>query len=57
MSSEANVAMKAGLEDVVAGTSAISYIDGNIGKLVYCGYNIHDLAVSPALEAARPPSP
>src|SRR5262245_52528064 len=44
MSSDANVATKAGLEDIVAGTSAISYIDGNIGKLIYSGYNIHDLA-------------
>jgi citrate synthase len=50
MSSDANVATKAGLEDIVAGTSAISYIDGNIGKLVYSGYNIHDLAVHSTFE-------
>jgi citrate synthase len=43
MSNEANAA-KAGLEGAVAASSSISYIDGNIGKLVYCGYNIHDLA-------------
>jgi citrate synthase len=43
MSGEAN-ATKAGLEGIVAASSTVSYIDGNIGKLVYCGYNIHDLA-------------
>ncbi len=43
MSNEAN-AVKAGLEGAVAASSSISYIDGNIGKLIYCGYNIHDLA-------------
>src|ERR1700753_2817999 len=35
---------KAGLEDVVATTSAICYIDGDRGVLAYCGYDIHDLA-------------
>lgn len=35
---------KAGLEDVVAGESAICYIDGDRGVLSYCGYDIHDLA-------------
>jgi citrate synthase len=43
MSNEAN-AVKAGLEGAVAASSSISYIDGNIGKLIYSGYNIHDLA-------------
>jgi citrate synthase len=43
MSNEAN-AVKAGLEGAVAASSSISYIDGNIGKLIYGGYNIHDLA-------------
>ena len=43
MSGEAN-ATKAGLEGIVAASSTVSYIDGNIGKLVYCGYNIHELA-------------
>jgi citrate synthase len=43
MSGEAN-ATKAGLEGVVAASSTVSYIDGNIGKLIYGGYNIHDLA-------------
>jgi citrate synthase len=35
---------KAGLEDVVATTSAICYLDGDKGVLAYCGYDIHDLA-------------
>jgi len=40
----APVKPKAGLEDVVAGESAICYIDGERGVLSYCGYDIHDLA-------------
>lgn len=43
MSSEANVA-KAGLEGVVAAQSAISDVNGQEGRLIYCGYDIHDLA-------------
>jgi citrate synthase len=35
---------KAGLEDVVAGDSAICYLDGDRGVLAYQGYDIHDLA-------------
>jgi 2-methylcitrate synthase len=35
---------KAGLEDVVATTSAICYLDGGRGVLAYCGCDIHDLA-------------
>jgi citrate synthase len=35
---------KAGLEDVVAGESAICYLDGDRGVLAYEGYDIHDLA-------------
>jgi citrate synthase len=35
---------KAGLEDVVAGESAICYLDGDRGVLAYFGYDIHDLA-------------
>ena len=33
-----------GLEDVIAGTSAICYIDGKNGILAYRGIDIHDLA-------------
>ena len=35
---------KAGLEDVVATSSSICYIDGDRGILSYRGYDIHDLA-------------
>src|SRR6476646_10808016 len=35
---------KAGLEDVVAATSSICYLDGTRGVLAYYGYDIHDLA-------------
>ena len=34
---------KAGLEDVVAASSAICYLDGDRGVLAYYGYDIHDL--------------
>ena len=35
---------KAGLEDTVATSSAICYLDGDRGVLAYAGYDIHDLA-------------
>jgi citrate synthase len=35
---------KAGLEDTVATSSAICFIDGDRGVLSYCGYDIHELA-------------
>jgi citrate synthase len=38
------VSAKAGLEDVVAGESAICYLDGARGVLAYHGWDIHDLA-------------
>lgn len=38
------VPAKGGLEDVVATSSAICYLDGDRGVLAYCGYDIHDLA-------------
>ncbi len=34
---------KAGLEDIIAGTSSICYLDGKNGVLAYYGYDIHDL--------------
>jgi citrate synthase len=37
-------ATKAGLEDTIATSSAICYLDGDRGVLAYCGYDIHDLA-------------
>src|SRR5512141_2115860 len=41
---------KAGLEDVVAASSAICYLDGNRGVLAYFGYDIHDLARGASFE-------
>lgn len=35
---------RAGLEDVVAASSAICYLDGERGVLAYFGWDIHDLA-------------
>lgn len=49
MSSEANVA-KAGLEGVVAAQSSISDVNGEEGKLIYAGYDIHDLAQQATFE-------
>jgi citrate synthase len=43
MPGEANVA-KAGLEGIVAAESRISDVNGDEGKLIYAGYDIHDLA-------------
>ena len=43
-------AAKAGLEDVVATSSAICYIDGARGVLAYRGYDIHDLAAHATFE-------
>jgi citrate synthase len=39
-----DVKPKGGLEDVVATTSAICFLDGERGVLAYRGYDIHDLA-------------
>ncbi len=36
--------IKRGLKDVVFDTSEASFVDGQAGKLLYRGYNIHDLA-------------
>ena len=41
---------KGGLEDVVAATSAICYLDGDRGVLAYYGYDIHDLARATSFE-------
>ena len=41
---------KAGLEGVVAATTAISYVDGQAGRLIYRGYDIHDLAHATTFE-------
>ena len=39
-----------GLEGVVAATTALSKVDGTAGKLIYRGYNIHDLAGKASFE-------
>jgi citrate synthase len=41
---------KSGLEDIVATSSAICYLDGDRGILAYCGYDIHDLAEKATFE-------
>lgn len=41
---------RGGLEDVVAATSGICYIDGDRGVLSYRGYDIHDLAQHASFE-------
>jgi citrate synthase len=41
---------KAGLEDAVATSSSICYLDGDRGVLAYCGYDIHDLATYSTFE-------
>ena len=41
---------RGGLEDVVAATSAICYLDGDRGVLAYYGYDIHDLARGASFE-------
>lgn len=43
MSSDAN-AVKAGLEGIIAGESSLSDVNGQEGRLIYAGYDIHDLA-------------
>ena len=48
--STAEAKPKAGLEDVVAATSAICYLDGSRGVLAYYGYDIHDLARGASFE-------
>src|SRR5271170_6471953 len=42
--------IKAGLEDVVAATSAICDVNGLEGRLIYQGYDIHDLAQHSSFE-------
>jgi citrate synthase len=41
---------KGGLEDVVATSSSICFIDGDRGVLAYRGYDIHDLATHASFE-------
>ena len=46
----ADAVAKAGLEDVVATSSRICFLDGDRGVLAYCGYDIHDLARNATFE-------
>ena len=39
-----------GLKDVYFDTTQASFIDGQVGKLLYRGYNIHDLAEKSTFE-------
>jgi citrate synthase len=41
---------KSGLEDVVVATSGICFIDGDRGRLLYRGYDIHDLVAHSTFE-------
>src|SRR5437016_7527926 len=41
---------KGGLEGVVAATTAISKVEGTAGRLLYRGYDIHDLARTTSFE-------
>src|SRR5437588_7066671 len=46
----ANKSTKGGLEGVVAATTAISKVEGTVGRLIYRGYNIHELARTTSFE-------
>ena len=46
----ANDKFAKGLEDVIAGESSICDVDGINGKLIYRGYDIHDLAQNTTFE-------
>lgn len=41
---------KGGLEGIIAATTAISKVEGTVGRLIYRGYNIHDLARTSSFE-------
>jgi citrate synthase len=41
---------KGGLEGIVAATTALSKVEGTAGRLIYRGYNIHDLATKTSFE-------
>src|SRR5579859_1738459 len=46
----ANKSKKGGLEGIVAATTALSKVEGTAGRLIYRGYNIHDLARTTSFE-------
>src|SRR5438477_11834655 len=41
---------RSGLEGIVAATTALSKVEGTAGRLIYHGYNIHDLASTSSFE-------
>ena len=41
---------RGGLEGVIAATTALSKVEGTAGRLIYRGYNIHDLARTTSFE-------
>ena len=41
---------RGGLEGIVAATTALSKVEGTAGRLIYRGYNIHDLAGKASFE-------
>ncbi|MQG76345.1 MAG: citrate (Si)-synthase, partial [SAR202 cluster bacterium] len=45
-----DVELKRGLKDVYLDRTQASFIDGGEGKLLYRGYNIHDLAEKSTFE-------
>jgi len=45
-----NKPSKGGLEGIVAATTALSKVEGTAGRLIYHGYNIHDLATTTSFE-------
>src|SRR5262245_35977878 len=47
---EASTLWKDGLEDVIAGRSAICQVDGAAGRLYYRGYEIGELATAASFE-------
>lgn len=47
---EEKVELKRGLRDVYIDRTKASFIDGKVGKLLYRGYNIHDLAEKSTFE-------
>src|SRR5207248_9666898 len=46
----ANKPKRGDLEGVVAATTSISKVEGTAGRLIYRGYNIHDLARTTSFE-------
>src|SRR5437879_11750493 len=41
---------RGGLEGIVAATTALSKVEGTAGRLIYHGYNIHDVARTTTFE-------